>query len=45
MFVFAFMLDWTSVGDVISLQWKHINFEDSKLSKVIRKTGTCIASG
>jgi integrase len=27
------------MGDVISLQWKHINFEDSKLSKVIRKTG------
>jgi site-specific recombinase XerD len=27
------------MSDVISLQWKHIHFEEAKLSKVIRKTG------
>ena len=39
MFVFCIYAGGLRMGDVISLQWKHINFEDSKLSKVIRKTG------
>ena len=39
MFVFCIYAVGLRMGDVISLQWKHINFEDSKLSKVIRKTG------
>lgn len=39
MFVFCIYAGGLRMSDVISLQWKHINFEESKLSKVIRKTG------
>lgn len=39
MFVFCIYAGGLRMADVISLQWKHINFEESKLSKVIRKTG------
>lgn len=38
MFVFCIYAGGLRMGDVISLQWKHINFEESKLSKIIRKT-------
>ena len=39
MFVFCIYAGGLRMSDVISLQWKHINFEESKLSKIIRKTG------
>ena len=38
MFVFCIYAGGLRMSDVISLQWKHINFEESKLSKTIRKT-------
>ena len=38
MFVFCIYAGGLRMSDVISLQWKHIHFEESKLSKVIRKT-------
>lgn len=39
MFVFCIYAGGLRMSDVISLQWKHIHFEEAKLSKVIRKTG------
>lgn len=39
MFIFCIYAGGLRISDVISLQWKHINFEESKLSKTIRKTG------
>lgn len=38
MFVFCIYAGGLRMADVISLQWRHVNFEESKLSKVIRKT-------
>ena len=39
MFVFCIYAGGLRMSDVISLQWKHIHFEEAKLSRVIRKTG------
>ncbi|MDR2206125.1 MAG: site-specific integrase [Flavobacteriaceae bacterium] len=38
MFLFSIYAGGLRLADVISLQWKHINFEESRLAKIIRKT-------
>ncbi|MDR2204882.1 MAG: site-specific integrase [Flavobacteriaceae bacterium] len=39
MFLFSVYAGGLRLADVVSLQWKHIDFQESKLSKKIRKTG------